>query len=178
MIVNCVEWGPSELGLILACCSSDGCVTVISLVDDAWKEVKFEAHKQPINSLSWAPFKSSRVGRSLNTFCTASCDKTIVVWDFDKGANTYKRFETVKDEFEQDKPYNKVEEIRAHSDVVRSVAWNPSPLLNSDLIVSCSEVNFPLKNLRTKRSNFSKVTSMGGTSKRWLSLLMILLFGM
>ncbi len=43
MIVNTVAWAPSEFGLIFACGSSDGAISVVSLNGDgSWQPRKIE----------------------------------------------------------------------------------------------------------------------------------------
>jgi protein transport protein SEC13 len=56
--VNCVQFAPPEYGLILACGSSDGQVTVLeskSQTGNDWEvTAKFSALKSGVSSLSWA----------------------------------------------------------------------------------------------------------------------------
>ena len=52
-LVNAVQWGPHELGAILACGSTDGKVSVVELREDgSWDTKVFLAHAIGCNSVS------------------------------------------------------------------------------------------------------------------------------
>lgn len=61
--VNGISWAPHDFGLILACASSDGTISVVSFRADASAEaaVKFQAHPAGVNGapcwclLWWRP---------------------------------------------------------------------------------------------------------------------------
>jgi len=75
--VNSVAWAPHEHGLMLACASSDGKVSVHSCGEDGvWHSSLFQAHGIGVNGVSWAP---AHVGKKL---VTGGCDNLIKVWRF------------------------------------------------------------------------------------------------
>lgn len=54
--VNSIAWAPHEYGLILACASSDGKISVLTAKEDGtWDHVLFAAHSIGVNAVSWAP---------------------------------------------------------------------------------------------------------------------------
>ena len=66
--VNCISWAPQPYGFILACCSSDGYISVLN--DGNWQNPqKWKASEQPLTSISWAPKKLSE--------CVATFDKFV-----------------------------------------------------------------------------------------------------
>lgn len=100
MLVNSISWAPHEYGLILACASSDGKVSILSyqgsfhliqlmyIEDGTWELNTLNAHSIGVNTVSWAP---SVVPGALfaptvtNThaplrFASGGCDNTIKLW--------------------------------------------------------------------------------------------------
>lgn len=123
--VNSVAWAPHEFGLILACGSSDGAISVLSYTDTAnqWESEKLpNAHTIGCNSVSWAPWIGSN---SVKRFVSGGCDNLVKTW----------RFDVVESKWLEE---NKLE---AHSDWVRDVAWAPSIGVSRSVIASCSQVN-------------------------------------
>lgn len=55
--VNSIAWAPDELGLCLACGSSDGNISVFTARSDGgWDKSGIEeAHSVGVTSVSWAP---------------------------------------------------------------------------------------------------------------------------
>jgi len=51
--VNTISFGPIEYGLVLACGSSDGAISILSFQQDRWSYIKFAAHNIGVSSLSW-----------------------------------------------------------------------------------------------------------------------------
>mgnify|MGYP000902680424 FL=1 len=105
--VNTIMWAPSEIGLKLAAGSADGCVSILSrkskiqrenfgirviIADESWeKPYKFQAHDLGISSVGWAPyytpddFDGETNIEQLNLLpklVTASCDKTVKIWEY------------------------------------------------------------------------------------------------
>uniref|UniRef100_A0A6M2DM25 Protein SEC13 homolog n=1 Tax=Xenopsylla cheopis TaxID=163159 RepID=A0A6M2DM25_XENCH len=133
--VNSISWAPADLGLILACGSSDGSVSVITRNSDTgnWDVKKIlNAHTIGCNAVSWGPAVSSEntfdfQGRTATTkqfvkrLVTGGCDNLVKIW-CESGDNW-------------------VEEHRleVHSDWVRDVAWAPSIGLPRTQIASCSQ---------------------------------------
>lgn len=59
-VVNSVAWAPHDIGLVLACASSDGHISVLTWkAPNEWTAVKFAAHQVGVNAVSWAPGVSS-----------------------------------------------------------------------------------------------------------------------
>ena len=57
-VVNSVQWAPQEFGLVLACASSDGSVSVLTYTDGKWESQKLkDAHAvskhRPNGSHNW-----------------------------------------------------------------------------------------------------------------------------
>ena len=55
--MNSISFAPHSFGLILACASSDGTVTVCTRreQDGRWDQQQFMAHKGGVNAISWGP---------------------------------------------------------------------------------------------------------------------------
>lgn len=55
--MNSIAWAPWECGLILAAASSDKTISILKRKkNDTWdKLIRFQAHEQGVNSISWAP---------------------------------------------------------------------------------------------------------------------------
>ncbi|XP_073272488.1 uncharacterized protein [Primulina huaijiensis] len=78
--VNSIEWAPHELGLCLACGSSDGNISVYTAKSDGgWKTVG-------VTSVSWAPSMAPGmlVGLGIldpvQKLASGGCDNTMKVW--------------------------------------------------------------------------------------------------
>lgn len=118
------------VGPKLACCSSDGTLSIFQLIKERWESKTIHAHEQPVNSISWAPFHFiSRPGESTESFCTGGSDKRIKIWHLDSETGTYECKETLVD---------------VHEDAIRSVTWNPNSIFKANIIASCSEVSSAL----------------------------------
>jgi len=136
--VNCIAWAPWEYGLILAAGTAHGYVHVFkrNTSDGTWPSLKFEAHTEGVNGLSWGPSTEPAILSQKNNaneaekefslpamrLATGGTDKFVKMWTFD--------------DFSQ-KPSFEV--IGYHEDWVRDVAWCPSLGLQFDMIASCSE---------------------------------------
>ena len=108
--VNTVQFAPAEFGLVLACGSTDGDVSILTGDPQVtpsfnntyphfifqnpghWDHVKFPAHKGGVNSISWAPCSymgslcceptSADSSRALKKrIVTAGCDNLIKIWE-------------------------------------------------------------------------------------------------
>ena len=96
-----MAWGPHESGCLLACASSDGCVSVLEFRDGMWEHVVLQgAHALGVNSVSWAPAgrAGSLVGGGgvgggggggpggegggLRRFVTGGSDCKVKIWDW------------------------------------------------------------------------------------------------
>lgn len=150
--VNTVAWSPHEAGCLLACASSDGCVSVLEFKENhhsassaplssssssssPFEHTIFPAHGLGVNAVSWAPaatpgsIVSSSPSPSGTTttnnrrFVTGGCDNTLKIWAYDPAAGGY-RLER--------------EPLTGHTDWVRDVAWSPT-VLHKSYIASASQ---------------------------------------
>lgn len=138
--VNSVAFAPSEYGLIFACASSDGFVSICTqLQDGTWDERRVSesldgaAHTHPLgaNSVCWAPAVSSgglwmpeRATPPPMTIVTGGCDHLVKVWKLDESAGNWVM---------AGKP------LKGHREMVRSVAWAPNVGLPRSIIASAGQ---------------------------------------
>lgn len=129
--VNSISWAPQELGLILACASSDGQVSVLTyrLEDSSWDVKSFPAHQVGCNAVSWCPSPSAQYLASLATgaapkqltekrLVTGGCDNLAKVWKWSEETSEWKLEAS----------------LEGHSDWVRDVSWCPP-----GIIATCSQ---------------------------------------
>lgn len=86
--VNSVAWAPHEFGLILACGSSDGSISILTNNGETWDAQKINnAHSIGCNAVSWCPViepanesggSSSRM--SAKRLATGGCDSMVKIW--------------------------------------------------------------------------------------------------
>ncbi|XP_014675709.1 PREDICTED: protein SEC13 homolog [Priapulus caudatus] len=128
--VNSISWAPHDYGLMLACGSSDGAVSIISSSGDGnWESKKItNAHTIGCNSVSWASAvlsnsmpDQSGTGKAVKRFVTGGCDSLVKIWREDDGQ------------------FVEEQKLEGHSDWVRDVAWAPSIGLPHQIIASCSQ---------------------------------------
>ena len=137
-----------NIGLILACASSDGKVSTLHHNVDTWIVEHIDNDTLGCNSVSWAPYAShdtqceaaananavdagvgaggaNLITSSAKRLVTGSCDKLVRFWRFDENNRKWK------------------EEAREgrdpHTDWVRDTAWAPGIALPYNLVASCSE---------------------------------------
>jgi len=105
--VNDLAFCSWEHGLMLACASSDGTVSVLTYIraEARWSRAAFNAHAGGVQSLSWAPFAA---GMQLR-LATGGSDNSVRIW---RGEGETWTQET-----------NLL--LPAHTDWVRQVAWRP-----------------------------------------------------
>lgn len=110
--VNDVEFGPSELGLRLACASSDSTVSVLTYNQHqgGWQRVMFEAHPNGVQCLSWSPYQQVKDVLHPLRLVTGGCDYRVVVWSCDNEMWTQQCVLSQADQ---------------HTNWVRDVAWRP-----------------------------------------------------
>jgi len=124
--VNSISFAPHEFGLMLACGSSDGAISILSLNSETglWETKKIlNAHTIGCNAVSWCPMGSLLPSGSfpVKRLVSGGCDNLIKIWQEDG-----KRWvESVK--------------LDLHSDWVRDVAWAPSICFPKSTIASCSQ---------------------------------------
>eukprot|EP00300_Choanocystis_sp_HF-7_P041837 c8623_g1_i1.p1 GENE.c8623_g1_i1~~c8623_g1_i1.p1 ORF type:complete len:325 (+),score=50.73 c8623_g1_i1:104-976(+) len=129
--VNSVAFAPHEYGLILACASSDGQVTVLTYREDTQAfdtPSTFPAHQTGCNSVSFAPFlrpgtltgTAEQAGYPLQ-LATAGCDNLVKLWEYGQQG------------------WERKQDLSHHKDWVRDVAWAPNIGLPVSYIASCSQ---------------------------------------
>ncbi len=137
--VNSVAFAPAEYGLIFACASSDGFVSICTLLSDGtWDEQRVSesrdgaahTHSLGANAVSWAPAISpgalwmpERAAPPPKRLVTAGCDHIVKVW----------RCNDERSWVLDGSP------LRAHRELVRDVAWAPSIGLPRSLIASAGQ---------------------------------------
>lgn len=111
--VNDVEFAPCELGLRLACASSDSTVSVLtySPSQGAWQRAAFTAHGNGAQCLSWAPYQLTKDGLPSVRIVTGGCDFRVVVWTLEN------------DMWSQECALSHSDQ---HTNWIRDVSWRPS----------------------------------------------------
>lgn len=138
--VNCVAFAPHEYGLIFACASSDGFVSICSqLQDGTWDERRVSdsrdggahTHTLGATSVSWAPsiasgglWMTERAAPPPMRIVSGGCDHLVKVWKFENSSNNW-----VLD----GKP------LKGHREMVRCVAWAPNVGLPRSIIASAGQ---------------------------------------
>lgn len=138
--VNSVAFAPHEYGLVFACASSDGFVSICAqLQDGTWDERRVSesrdggAHTHPLGamSVSWGPavapgalWMPERATPPPMTIVTGGCDAVVKVWTFDDASSNWQM---------QGKP------LKSHREMVRSVAWAPNVGLPRSVIASAGQ---------------------------------------
>ncbi|KAH8335413.1 hypothetical protein KR074_001497 [Drosophila pseudoananassae] len=131
--VNSVDFAPSEYGLVLACASSDGSISVLTCNTEygSWDAKKIpNAHTIGVNAISWCPaqapdpaFDQRVTSRStaVKRLVSGGCDNLVKVWREDNDR------------------WVEEQRLEAHSDWVRDVAWAPSIGLPRSQIATASQ---------------------------------------
>ncbi len=137
--VNSVAFAPHEYGLIFACASSDGFVSICThLSDGNWDERRVSesrdgaahTHSLGANAVSWAPavapgglWMPDRAAPPPKRIVTAGCDHLIKIWRCDAQSGNW-----VLDA-----------SLKGHRELVRDVAWAPSIGLPRAMIASAGQ---------------------------------------
>ncbi|CAN1215745.1 Protein transport protein SEC13 homolog B [Linum perenne] len=129
--VNSIAWAPHELGLCLACGSSDGNISVFTARGDGgWDTSRIDqAHPVGVTSVSWAPSTApgalvcSGLLDPVQKLCSGGCDNTVKVWKLYNGTWKMDCFPA----------------LQMHTDWVRDVAWAPNLGLPKSTIASASQ---------------------------------------
>ena len=132
--INAIEWAPHEIGLALACASSDGTLSVITHgADGTWSEAKLpDAHAVGCTSVSWAPAAppgalvtgAGAPSGAVKRLASCGCDNLIKVWSYQEATGTWA---------EDPAP------LAGHTDWVRCVAWAPNLGLPKNTLASCGQ---------------------------------------
>ncbi len=128
--VNSVAWAPSEHGLIFACGSSDGSISIVTFSSDGnWQARKIEgAHSTGCTTISWAPAFPQETaepsGLSAKRIVSGGFDNVIKIWREEPNG------QWVLDQ-----------NLNGHSDWIRDVAWSQNVIHSKTNIASCSQVD-------------------------------------
>ncbi|ALC47949.1 sec13, partial [Drosophila busckii] len=118
--VNSVGFAPADYGLVLACASSDGSVSVLTCNTEygVWDAKKIpNAHTIGVNAISWCPAQAPDAAFDQRTsirnvavkrLVSGGCDNLVKIWREDNDR------------------WVEEQRLEAHSDWVRDVAWAPS----------------------------------------------------
>ncbi|KAK2101125.1 GTPase-activating protein S13 [Saguinus oedipus] len=118
--VNSVCWAPHAYGLILACGSSAGAISLLTYTGEGQREVKKinNAHTMDCNAVSWAPpvvpgslidQLSAKKLNYMKKFALGGCDNLIKLW-----------------KEEEDGQWKEKQKMEVQNDWVQDVAWAPS----------------------------------------------------
>lgn len=118
-LVNSISWAHHEHGLRLASGSKDGYVNILSFIKGNWKHLKFHAHKEGVNGVSWAPYLTNSGELKL---VTGGSDKLVKIWK--SNAN--------------DK-WTVINEFNKHTSKVNDVQWSPFEGVPRNVIASASQ---------------------------------------
>jgi protein transport protein SEC13 len=149
--VNSLSFAPHDYGLVLACGSSDGRVSILNCnVDGSWSSETFVAHKLGVNAVSWAPsvapgalLSNSALPVELPRLVSGGCDMKVKIWSVklpsqsQAPAASSGSGSTVPNATAIG--YNLEHTLEEHSDWVRDVQWAPNIGLPSNTIASASQ---------------------------------------
>lgn len=129
--INSVAWAPHELGLVLACGSSDGGFSVLTHDGARFVASKVErAHLLGVTGVSWAPaappgsLVTPAAGAALvRRLSTCGCDGLVKLWGFDDRSSSWAVEHT----------------LAGHTDWVRDVAWAPNLGMPKNTVASCGQ---------------------------------------
>jgi len=142
--VNSISWAPHEYGLILACASSDGFVSILEFKEEQWVSSHFQNDALGCNAVSWAPYSAlgslpedGDKDHAVRRLVTASCDNTVRIWR-NAGASAAGTATSSSGWVAEEKDAAAVA-ASGHTDWVRDVAWAPNTAMPYNIIASCSE---------------------------------------
>ena len=139
--VNSVEFGPHEYGLVAACGSSDGRVSILTHEeDDSWTVEYLADSPLGVNAVSWAPYSvgvEKEVGDGVGGGGADPMPPRLVTGGCDNGIRVWKKNVTTG-AWEQEGFESSVAGV-GHTDWVRDVAWAPNVIPGMSVVASCSE---------------------------------------
>jgi len=139
--VNSIAWGPQTTNSntpILACASSDGTISILSLFDGQWRfETIADAHPGGVMSISWAPVidpgsMGKGTDRPQRRLVSCGMDKKIRVWEITRTPDN-------REVGSEGSFYEEPVVLGEHTEFARDVAWAPSVGLTPNMIASCSQ---------------------------------------
>ncbi|XP_065174409.1 protein SEC13 homolog [Sycon ciliatum] len=126
--VNSVCWAPHEWGMVLACGSSDGNISILTYADNEWDTYLIKnAHAVGCNAVSWAPATApltvagQSASPSVKRLVSGGCDNLVKIWCAESGQWTEEH------------------SLPQHTDWIRDCAWAPTIGQPSLTIASCSQ---------------------------------------
>lgn len=125
--MNSISWAPHQLGLVFACCSTDGMISVVEFKNDVWAPIKIiDAHQNGVNAISWAPAKPIGSNNGIIEYApkrlvSGGNDNLVKVWKCSDDGKSFMLDET----------------LQQHTDWVRDVAWAPCDRFGYTAIASC-----------------------------------------
>ena len=156
--VNSIAWAPAEFGLVLACASSDGRVSVLTYQpppppqdhqqqqqqqqeqQPLWKVQVIEAHQIGCNAVSWSP---SAIPESLFAVSSSNGEtdqeKELVFSPPRLATAGCDNLVKIWRLDQEDKWVLDGTPLEGHSDWVRDVAWAPNIGVPVQVIASCSQ---------------------------------------
>ncbi len=141
--VNDVSFAPHEYGLILAGCSSDGKVSVLTHGaedENDWLVEYIPDNALGVNAVSWAPYAAysgSEADGSALRLVTGGCDNKIRFWTKAVASENAASSAMTWTADSANQPISS--SSATHSDWIRDVAWSPSIIPNTNIVASCSE---------------------------------------
>lgn len=132
--VNAVAWAPHELGLALACASSDGSISVISRRQDGqWDATKIPgAHSIGCTGVCWSPAPppgslvaggGAGQAQPVRRLVSSGCDNLAKIWRFDDAAGGWKEEHA----------------LRGHDDWVRDACWSSNVGMPMNTVATCGQ---------------------------------------
>lgn len=154
--VNSIAFAPHEFGLVLACGSSDGQISLLTgNVDGSWSAETFVAHKLGVNAVSWAPFSAAGSLLSNSTsqqptnasprLVSGGCDAKVKIWLVRHHATSNAQPAASASSASANPQQHNTSvatlehTLEDHADWVRDVQWAPNIGLPTNTIATASQ---------------------------------------